>query len=112
MMNAGCQIRNKTSIHEALASLCEDEILDGDNQVLCNRCKVKTNIMLQTDMLDLSLERFDLDYTIFETVRLNLLLHLTFLSSLPHTIQLPRRHPTVQRYYLNVLPNCRLVNCV
>ena len=37
MMNTDCQIRNKTSIHEALAGMCEDEIMEGDNQVLCDR---------------------------------------------------------------------------
>jgi len=77
MMNIDCQIRNKTSIHEALAGMCEDEIMEGDNQVLCDRCKVKTNTVLRTaisalpDMLVLSLKRFDLDYTTFETVKLN-----------------------------------------
>ena len=77
MMNIDCQIRNKSSIHEALSSMCEDEIMEGDNRVLCDRCKVKTNTVLRTainalpDMLILSLKRFDLDYTTFETVKLN-----------------------------------------
>lgn len=77
MMNIDCQIRNKSSIHEALAGMCEDEIMEGDNKVLCDRCKVKTNTVLRTaisalpDMLVLSLKRFDLDYTTFETVKLN-----------------------------------------
>jgi len=77
MMNIDCQIRNKSSIHEALAAMCEDEIMEGDNKVLCDRCKVKTNTVLRTaisalpNMLVLSLKRFDLDYTTFETVKLN-----------------------------------------
>ncbi len=77
MMNIDCQIRNKTNIHEALSDMCEDEIMEGDNKVLCETCKVKTNTVLRTaisalpDMLVLSLKRFDLDYTTFETVKLN-----------------------------------------
>jgi ubiquitin carboxyl-terminal hydrolase 9/24 len=77
MMNIDCQIRNKTSIHEALSDMCEDEIMEGDNKVLCDSCKVKTNTVLRTaisalpDVLVLSLKRFDLDYTTFETVKLN-----------------------------------------
>jgi len=77
MMNIDCQIRNKSSIHEALAGMCEDEIMEGDNKVLCDRCKVKTDTVLRTaisalpDILVLSLKRFDLDYTTFETVKLN-----------------------------------------
>ena len=77
MMNIDCQIRNKSSIHEALAAMCEDEIMEGDNKVLCEFCKVKQNTVLRTaisslpDVLVLSLKRFDLDYTTFETVKLN-----------------------------------------
>jgi ubiquitin carboxyl-terminal hydrolase 9/24 len=77
MMNIDCQIRNKVSIHEALSDMCEDEIMEGDNKVLCDSCKVKTNTVLRTaisklpDVLVLSLKRFDLDYTTFETVKLN-----------------------------------------
>lgn len=76
-MNIDCQVRNNASIHEALAGMCQDEIMDGDNKVLCDRCKVKTSTVLRTaiselpDMLVLSLKRFDLDYTTFETVKLN-----------------------------------------
>ncbi len=76
-MNIDCQIRNKTNIHEALSTMCEDEIMEGDNKVLCDRCKIKTNTVLRTavsalpDMLVLSLKRFDLDYNTFETVKLN-----------------------------------------
>lgn len=77
MMNIDCQIRNKTTVHEALSTMCEDEIMEGDNKVLCDRCKVKTSTVLRTavsalpDVLVLSLKRFDLDYTTFETVKLN-----------------------------------------
>lgn len=77
MMNIDCQIRNKSSIHEALAEVCEEQKMEGDNKVTCDNCKVKTNTILRTaisalpDMLVLSLKRFDLDYTTFETVKLN-----------------------------------------
>ena len=76
-MNIDCQIRNKSTIHEALSTMCEDEIMEGDNKVFCDSCKVKTNTVLRTaisalpDVLILSLKRFDLDYTTFETVKLN-----------------------------------------
>lgn len=77
MINIDCQIRGKSSVHEALAAMCEDEIMEGDNKVMCDRCKVKTNTILRTaisslpNMLVLSLKRFDLDYNTFETVKLN-----------------------------------------
>ena len=76
-MNIICEIRNKASIHEAMAAMCEDEVMEGDNKVMCDRCKVKTDTVRRTaisalpDMLVLSLKRFDLDYTTFETVKLN-----------------------------------------
>ena len=76
-MNIDRQIRNKSNIHEALSTMCEDEIMEGDNKVFCERCKIKTNTVLRTaisalpDVLVLSLKRFDLDYNTFETVKLN-----------------------------------------
>lgn len=76
-MNIDCQIRNMASIHESLSDVCVDQIMEGDNKVTCDNCKVKTNTVLRTaistlpDMLVLSLKRFDLDYTTFETVKLN-----------------------------------------
>lgn len=72
-----CQIRGKTDIHEALGSMTEVEIMEGDNQVFCDRCKKNTDTVLRTaistlpNMLILSLKRFDLDYNTFETVKLN-----------------------------------------
>lgn len=72
-----CQIRGKADIHEALASMTEVEIMEGDNQVYCDQCKENTDTVLRTaistlpNMLILSLKRFDLDFTTFETVKLN-----------------------------------------
>ncbi len=76
-MNIDCQIRGKSDIHEALATMCEVEVMEGDNKVNCERCKKKTDTVLQTaisrlpNMLVLSLKRFDLDYNTFETVKIN-----------------------------------------
>lgn len=76
-MNIDCQIRGKNDIHEALSTMCEVEYMEGNNKVFCDRCKKNTDTVLKTaisalpDMLILSLKRFDLDYTTFETVKLN-----------------------------------------
>lgn len=51
--------------------------MDGSNKVFCDRCNSKTDTILRTaistlpNMLVLSLKRFDLDFTTFETVKLN-----------------------------------------
>lgn len=72
-----CQIRGKADIHEALATMCETEIMEGNNQVFCDNCKKNTDTVLRSaiselpNMLILSLKRFDLDYNTFETVKLN-----------------------------------------
>lgn len=76
-MNIDCQIRGKSDIHEALSTMCEVELMEGNNKVFCDNCKRKTDTVLKTaisalpDMLILSLKRFDLDYNTFETVKLN-----------------------------------------
>ncbi len=76
-MNIDCQIRGKSDIHEALSTMCEVEYMEGDNKVFCDNCKKNCDTVLRTaisalpDMLILSLKRFDLDYTTFETVKLN-----------------------------------------
>jgi len=77
LLNIDCQIRGKSDIHEALASMTEVEIMEGSNQVYCDSCKEKTDTILKSaistlpNMLILSLKRFDLDYNTFETVKLN-----------------------------------------
>jgi ubiquitin carboxyl-terminal hydrolase 9/24 len=76
-MSIDCQIRGKTDVHDALSTMCEVEHMEGNNKVFCDRCKKNTDTVLKTaisalpDMLILSLKRFDLDYTTFETVKLN-----------------------------------------
>lgn len=77
MLNVDCQIRGKSDINEALATMCETEIMEGSNQVFCDQCKKNTDTVLRTaiselpNLLILSLKRFDLDYNTFETVKLN-----------------------------------------
>jgi len=77
LMSIDCQIRNKTDIHDSLATFCEIETMEGDDQVECDRCKKKCDTVLRTaisalpNVLILSLKRFDLDYQTFETVKLN-----------------------------------------
>ena len=77
MLNVDCQIRGKSDIHEALSTMCEIEIMEGNNQVFCDNCKKNTDTVLRSaiselpNMLILSLKRFDLDYNTFETVKLN-----------------------------------------
>mmetsp|Transcript_6472 Transcript_6472/g.15382 ORF Transcript_6472/g.15382 Transcript_6472/m.15382 type:complete len:1203 (-) Transcript_6472:254-3862(-) len=77
LLNVDCQIRGKADIHEALSTMCETEIMEGNNQVYCDNCKRNTDTVLRSaiselpNMLILSLKRFDLDYNTFETVKLN-----------------------------------------
>ena len=77
LLSVDCQIRGKSDIHEALGTMTEVEIMEGNNQVFCDRCKKNTDTVLRTaistlpNMLILSLKRFDLDYNTFETVKLN-----------------------------------------
>mmetsp|Transcript_32541 Transcript_32541/g.66280 ORF Transcript_32541/g.66280 Transcript_32541/m.66280 type:complete len:2909 (-) Transcript_32541:130-8856(-) len=77
LISIDCQVRNKSNIHEGISAMCEEELMDGENKVGCDKCNKKTNTVLRTavsqlsDVLVLSLKRFDLDYTTFETVKIN-----------------------------------------
>ena len=77
LLNVDCQIKGKADIHEALAEFCKSEVMEGNNQVYCDRCKRNTNTILRSaiselpNMMILSLKRFDLDYNTFETVKVN-----------------------------------------
>jgi ubiquitin carboxyl-terminal hydrolase 9/24 len=77
LLTIDCQIRGKSDIQEALSAMTEVEIMEGSNQVYCDRCKENTDTILKSaistfpNMLILSLKRFDLDYNTFETVKLN-----------------------------------------
>ena len=76
-MSIDLQIRGKSSVHESLSTFCEVDLMCGDNQVNCDQCKAKRDTVLRTaisqlpNVLILSLKRFDLDFTTFETVKLN-----------------------------------------
>lgn len=71
------QIRGKESVEESLASYVQGEVMDGDNKVECEMCETKKAAIRRTcigplpNMLILHLKRFDFDYTICETVKLN-----------------------------------------
>lgn len=77
MISIDCQVRNKSNIHEGISAMCEEELMDGENKVGCDKCNKKTNTVFKTaisklsDVLVLSLKRFDLDYNTFETVKIN-----------------------------------------
>jgi ubiquitin carboxyl-terminal hydrolase 9/24 len=70
-------IRGKDSIQESLASFVEGEMMDGENQVECEGCGTKKPTIRRVclsqlpNVLILHLKRFDLDYSTFETVKLN-----------------------------------------
>ena len=77
LMNIDLQIKNKGNVHESLSTFCEVDLMYGDNQVNCDRCKGKRDTVLRTaishlpNVLILSLKRFDLDFDTFTTVKLN-----------------------------------------
>ena len=70
-------IKGKESIEESLAAWSEGELMDGENQVECESCNTKKPTIRRSclgqlpNLLILHLKRFDLDYTTFETVKLN-----------------------------------------
>ncbi|CAM9150961.1 unnamed protein product, partial [Phaeothamnion confervicola] len=70
-------IRGKDSIQESLAALTEGELMEGDNKVECEECGTRKDTVRRTclgtlpNLLILHLKRFDLDFTTFETVKLN-----------------------------------------
>ena len=76
-LKAELLIRGKESIEEGLAQVIEGELMDGDNKIMCDTCNQKKDTVRRTcfgklpNMLILHLKRFDLDFTTFETVKLN-----------------------------------------
>lgn len=70
-------IRGKDSIQESLAAFVEGEMMDGENKVECEKCNTKKPTFRRTclsqlpNVLILHLKRFDLDFSTFETVKLN-----------------------------------------
>jgi len=70
-------IRNKEKIEDSLSQLVEGELMDGDNKIMCDVCVQKKDTVRRTcfgtlpNLLVVHLKRFDLDFTTFETVKLN-----------------------------------------
>eukprot|EP01029_Cantina_marsupialis_P022610 TRINITY_DN5523_c0_g1_i1.p1 TRINITY_DN5523_c0_g1~~TRINITY_DN5523_c0_g1_i1.p1 ORF type:complete len:1765 (-),score=588.41 TRINITY_DN5523_c0_g1_i1:169-5421(-) len=70
-------VRDKKSVHDSLSSVVAGERMAGDNKVFCDECNEKKDTLRRTcfgelpNVLCLHLKRFDLDYTTFETVKLN-----------------------------------------
>lgn len=70
-------IRGHEQIEESLAVLVQGELMDGDNKVMCDVCQEKKAVVRRTcvdklpNLLVLHLKRFDLDFTTFETIKLN-----------------------------------------
>ncbi|CAM9234193.1 unnamed protein product [Choristocarpus tenellus] len=70
---------NKTmnSVTESLEYFLKPEVLDGDNQYLCQTCNRKVDAVkgLKLErlpyLLSLQLKRFDFDYTTFQRIKLN-----------------------------------------
>ena len=70
-------IRGKENINDSLSDLVAGELMDGDNKINCEVCTKKKVTTRRTcfdtlpNTLILHLKRFDLDFTTFETVKLN-----------------------------------------
>jgi len=88
------KVRGFESIEESLADMVKDELMDGDNKIEFEdgEEKVKLTAIRRTciarlpNVLVLHLKRFDLDFTTFETVKLNGRVAFPFrLNMLPFT---------------------------
>ena len=69
-------MRGRESVEASLGAFVAGELMDGDNRVECEdgvRRAIIRRTCLSTlpNLLILHLKRFDLDYTTFETVKLN-----------------------------------------
>jgi ubiquitin C-terminal hydrolase len=70
-------IRGKETIDESLKELVQGELMDGENKINCDVCGQKKATTRRTcieslpQTLIVHLKRFDLDFTTFETVKLN-----------------------------------------
>ncbi|CAM9428117.1 unnamed protein product [Discosporangium mesarthrocarpum] len=65
------------SLTESLEYFLKPEVLDGDNQYLCQNCERKVDavkglkLLRLPYLLSLQLKRFDFDYTTFQRIKLN-----------------------------------------
>jgi len=70
-------VENKKNIHESLQSFVQGEMLEGDNAFRCGQCNKKVDTLKRTCLKRLPptmafiLKRFNLDYTTFQTTKLN-----------------------------------------
>lgn len=70
-------IRGKEKIEDSLDAFVQGELMDGDNKIECEVCADKKAAVMRScignlpNVLLLHLKRFDLDFTTFETVKLN-----------------------------------------
>lgn len=71
------QISTKDKIYDSLSDVFIAELMDGDNKISCDVCQEKKSTIRRSSLgvmpntMVLHLKRFDLDYTTFETVKLN-----------------------------------------
>jgi hypothetical protein len=95
-VKVGLTVRGMESIEQSLADLVKDEVMDGANKVEFEDGdeKIKLSSIRRMcfrrlpNVLILHLKRFDLDYTTFETVKLNSRCAFpTRLNMLPFTLQ-------------------------
>jgi ubiquitin C-terminal hydrolase len=70
-------IKGKDNIYDSISELIAGELMDGDNKIHCEVCTQKKATVRRTcldvlpNTLVIHLKRFDLDFTTFETVKLN-----------------------------------------
>lgn len=71
------EVKNKASIQESLATFIEGEMLEGDNQYMCETCKKKyptlkrTTIKSLPNTLILVLKRFEFNYQTMSKNKIN-----------------------------------------
>ena len=75
--NLALEVKGIETVEEALQNWGASELMDGENKVECDRCKERRATRMQPAFghtpchLVLHLKRFALDYTTFETVKVN-----------------------------------------
>ena len=73
------QVGVADTIEKALASTCQDEMLSGDNAVLCEACGTKKDTQMRSmlaadalpDTLVISLKRFEMDWNTNSKIKVN-----------------------------------------
>ena len=71
------QVKNKKSLEESLQSYIQGEMLDGDNQYMCDKCNKKYDTLKRTSIKTLPnylivvLKRFEFDYQTMSRSKVN-----------------------------------------